>query len=463
MVSVESKNRNLLIVFFSIILSVPIIILFLLASKLRPISDDYCAGSVVTSNGLFGGIFHVYQVWSGDLFSSLITYSLVGMPIRYFNFNLASATPFLLAFVPLSIYFYLKLDLPKTSKNLNLVRLASTFWFYLSCYASVLVFNLDPRVDIFKQVNPELTWGLSLSLTYWQNINSAYIITPGIILLLLHFIFFSNLAVNKVFFYILGPILGVFVGTAGAWIFATYIIFELTFFLYKKIKHLDGENLGLRCLVVITACLTFYFSLNSPGTRNRRGSLTFTSLQDPSFVKFISWVVNGTFEYFFAILLSFTSLTILFFGFINGCLIRFFFGKYKMVSLRKSGYILLLVGITSLMIVRSSEAFAYPAFWHLAGPMNFFLLGIYMVAMSLAPTGIKYGRGKSLSLFIGSTVLMTSIFISAGEQVNLRLMKWNLGASAISGIADIEAQDGYIRQCWDVVKAARNVPERGLL
>ena len=460
------KNRNSVRVFkprYLTFFALPILILFFLSTKLRPISDDYCAGSVVTSHGFIGGVYNVYKVWSGDIFSSIVTYSMVGIPIRYLNFNFVSAIPFIFAFLPLTFFFYLNLKIPKNNAHSTSIRLASAIWLYISCYSAALISSITSKTSIFDQVNPDTALGISLSIVYWQNINTAYLIAPGMLVLFVYFVYFSNSKMNRFLKIGLSILLGLSIGTSGAWIFTTYLVFETFSYVYTKIKNYEYKYKVEKLVCVLFSAFGFYLSLNSPGTQNRRGSLSVTAMQDPNLLKITSWTMDGFFDYIFSILLSWSTLLAFILGFANGYVLKSFLRKIELESIRKLGSVFVIIGIVSVGVVTASEAFAYPAFWHLVGPAGFLWFGIHLLGMT-ANSSNRFNSAIHPAFVIGIGLIFISfIFILAERQVDSRLQKWNLGAAPISGIADIETPGGYIDQCWNNIKSKRVVPKRSLL
>jgi hypothetical protein len=448
--------------FFLACVSTLLVLLVSISLKLRPISDDYCAGSVVTAHGLIGGVAHVYRVWSGDVFSLLITYGLVGIPLRFLDFQIASAIPFILAFFPFAILFYIKFGGREktTSKSKFRMKLASTIWLYLSWYVALWTFNLTPGIDASVPVQPEFMWGMSLSTTYFQNINTGYVLTPGIIILLAYLLFYASHPMARYQVNFLGLLFGLIIGTSGAWIVVTYLVVQISSLIFRKLRKIQVRHVVAELLSMATSILGLFISISSPGTKNRRGALTSTAMENPDLAKLLSWTMGGAFQNLWVMFFSSATFLVILMGVVNGVILSGSIAKPDQKSANTLGFTLLAIGVSSTFVVRASEAFAYPAYWHFVGSMAFILFGIHVLSMSIAIKFISSPKWLGILLLSTTILIVLLTFSSSHKQIDARLAKWNMGPAPISGFADIEAKNGYVDLCWNIIKEERVTPER---
>ncbi|MBT8584882.1 hypothetical protein G6694_09650 [Polynucleobacter paneuropaeus] len=92
--------KNKLLIVFSCLMAIifcMVIWVYFEAYKLRPAGDDYCYGAIAAEFGLFGGVYHWWNTWSGFIFAMFSGTLLVGLPLAFLPFNIASAICFILA------------------------------------------------------------------------------------------------------------------------------------------------------------------------------------------------------------------------------------------------------------------------------------------------------------------------------------------------------------------------------
>jgi hypothetical protein len=135
------------------------------AAYLRPISDDYCLG-LTAQFGLVGGVVHWWNTWSGNLLSMFLGNLTVGLPLLYFDFYFASAFPFLLASIGLSLTLLF-------ISRAYVVRSASKILFSLVIICSWTVFVLAPKMIAWRGHE---SIGLSYGLLHWQTLNGTYVL-----------------------------------------------------------------------------------------------------------------------------------------------------------------------------------------------------------------------------------------------------------------------------------------------
>ena len=429
------------------------------STKLRPISDDYCFAAVA-GQGVFGALTEWYLNWTGDLFGILLSTILIGSSIIHLPWSISSAIPFLTSGIAIGSISYLtyKKSIVSGGKSPLILTLslpvivANTWWSH---------WWISPRLNLNDQ-----TLTLPNTITFWQTINTGYIISLVLILYLLFTLEFNTPRYSMSLSIFVGFILGLS-GMVFAISILSLVFITMTLNLFRKTNKAK-RYYSSRIILILTTLVFLSFAFFSPGTQSRKlllemnpqiENLSINSLLFWTFPEAITtWtdsVINiGT-------LLSFTTFIIL--GFIS---VRYFALSFEW-KYRNWVAQLLLLSILILIISRISEAFAYPAFWHWV-PIYVinFLIVIYISFYFGALLGKKYVDSRT---FVTIVVLLAFVQVvqiySIGfmaSRIDQRYALWSKGSAPLYQIADLyfPPTRGYTDECWDRIGEYRKLPKR---
>lgn len=445
------KNYLYLLLFISILL--PSIFISL---NLRPSADDYCFAEKA-SLGFFEGIYAWWTSWIGHLSGAVILNALVGFPIAEFQWYLASAIPFWITTLSVSLIF--SSFLQKIGINISywkLIVLSSSLWIL---YVSIL--NMKQVIPYNFVIWNEL-YLIASSLFHWQNIGVGYIVV-------LVPIFFSCFILvdnkNKYLSFLLSILLGVYCGFLSFVIVLFSIVsLILALFLYAIIKkQVDKERVIHALIFISTASFCTWLATQSPGYLFRSSTL------EVSFS-----IINNAYEMLIFILPFVLKKFPLFY--LNpaffASVIFFFIVFYKESCLISTRILLIFLVILTtgsfLMfgVIRSSEFFSYSAFWHYTP--NLLLAFLSSPLVSLLLVNIVYKNKRFFRWLTSNVCMLVVVFLVSFftftvlnytyDEVSIRLEQWNQGPAPMPGISDIEDPDGWQMKCWNSVVEYRKVP-----
>ena len=430
---------------------------------LRPIADDYAFG-VVASDGLLASVFSWWNNWSGDLTGMFVLSLLVGMPLAFLPWSLASAVPFLSAsffMAALGLRFQRSCFLNtvgKTYRNVQLIRFTSllaAWWGYW--WLPV------PQTPVESQ-----SYALALAATHWQNVVVGYTMPAGILcwawLSLRDHCDRDSWKHSGAF---LG--FGLLVGFCGP-VFATSSLFLLmtgTVSSWFRKRSFRSKDTAVSVLVGIGTVSGAVCSNLSPGSQYRATQLSTPAPDTALMLRLLREKLPLGFWDWFSAVGSLSSLLVII---VTGGVTYLLAPRLEVTrarSLFRSGCVLLGFALIYSLASRAGELFAYEAFWHLIGPRSFMWLGLVSVGTSLGMfltlrfdlSSIKLSAimvlAVGLYFLLGAVDLMNRQIIDRHEQ-------WELGPAPVYDISDINDPFGGFLQSWEKLTQLRDAPERAI-
>ena len=451
---------NPIFVFLSLFSAFSLVYIAALSLKLRPISDDYCFGSVTANYGFWGGLNFWFTNWSGD-YSSLFSSTLfIGIPLSNFPFALASGATFLIAAALLGIIAFLLYGIIEGSKSLIsltgalLALMSPTLWlvfWWSTSLASMDEFNLEgPR-----------------SIIHWQNINSGYVIPLALaliwVLLLLRF------KVKSKFSLVFSGIgIGAWVGGSGL----VLSLFGVVVALALMITSLAYPRLGvprnyfwLAGPWFLANTIGWLVSFTSPGTQGRRGVISAVdpSIDNRSFADFVDLIFPSSIIEWVELLVAPGTILVFVIVFALGTLLETSTDKDVDRSGFKWSGILLFLSLFLNIVSQAASVFSSDAFWHTTPSALLLFVSITVFALTFGRVSQTWMSAYNIwprSLILLATVLVSigvlnSAFVDASE----RRLLWETGPAQFVGMADIGG-GGYVDQCWGDLGKFRDTPDR---
>lgn len=424
--------------------------------KLRPISDDYCFASTA-GEGLVSATKTWWLTWSGDVVGIFISTAITGWPLVFLKWSVGSAFAFMLAALSLSLVLYLLItEITAMTRNYKWMLVAS-----MSALVPIAWWSFWWITPLLAPTSDEILL-LPNTITFWQTINTGYVITTSIAVV-------CFLAVDRLpqrFASTLMFSAGLVAGLSGP-VLAISLITLALFTLIWLSRHNSAEmsrkkNYFAYIMGGITGLTT---AMLSPGTTARRSVLSQNpTIPDLDLIELLWWTFpQAIWEFMVAILGLGTVLVMLFFGAIGIILSNnikisdFANAKYRFTQL-------LLFSLLLSIFSQISEAFSYPAFWHLIQIyMLIFVLSVYGSFI----IGIRIGKriqrrtpGLVAVTLIATQVAMVLSVLEMGEAIESRYDSWSQGAAPLYQIADIESNPGYVWTCWNNIGKFRDLPDR---
>jgi hypothetical protein len=454
----HSLNRSTLLLFGSLFFIGSSAYLWVVVQslKLRPIADDYCFAAS-TGAGILASTKNFWLTWSGDIVSIFISSAITGWPLVFLKWSVGSAIPFMLAAASLSLVVYrLVSELTSMSRNTKYMLAASVCAFVPIAWWSFWWITplLAPRTHEILQ--------LPNTITFWQTINSGYIVAMSISIV-------CFLAVDRVprrFAFPLMSLAGLLAGLSGLVLACTLITLALCTLVWLFKNH-PMETLRKKNYIayIMGAVIGLLAAMLAPGTRARRDVLSQNPMiPDLDLLSLLEWTFpEALWEFMVAILGLGTVLVTLFFGAIglilspNIALSDFTKIKYRSAQLFVFALLLSLFS-------QISEAFSYPAFWHLVSIYAvIFLLTVYGSFF----LGIRLGKGIqqrtrrfATVLLIATQVAMVLSILQMGDEIAKRYDTWSQGPAPLYQITDIESNPGWVWNCWKTIENFRELPDR---
>lgn len=459
----QTNHPDYLLFCVAICFLLNIIMIGVASVHLRPIADDYCFGSVAQS-GVLGGVITWWNTWSGFIHPMFWGNLLVGLPLLYLPWSLASSIAFLVASILIGIVVIVLLGDSKltTSRKLMLCFMTTCLWW---------VFLWAP--EYFASSNDAIRlmgWGL----THWQTLNATYIVQFQVLIILIFLVIKRKK--NDALTFLTASLLGILSGTSGSseslaillcciCLLCSIKLFPI--FSAKFFGRLFSQKAYPIIIVLcITLCIGLLFSHKfSPGHQVRLSRFTI----DFNFgIQRILSLVQFTVPYSIAIIVktyvSYSSLIVL-------CVttgISFLLARRD--SIFDSGSLLKLAitltgasGFFSLS-TRLAEAFIYSAFWHFSSSFMLIFLSVIFFGLWI---GNKLGK-ISLKVYQQNLIycalflllfLSTSVNVLMASTIMERQERWVLGSAPIFSscnnivVSDIEKE--WVAECWKELNNAR--------
>ena len=423
---------------------------FLFNSRnLRPIADDYCHAAYA-GLGFWSSFQAWYTTWASDVFAVIVNYLLMGFPIIYFPYSIASAVTIFSATVMITFLLYYLLF-----KNLKIFSIIIFYPIVLMSFLSFWVTNtIFFKETIFKN--------LSSMILHWQNINSQYTFLAALLVLIIFFLL--KTVSSQKYHWLLIFLLGFLSGTFGIVLVLT--VFSVLVLYLIKPYLLRDKNLFLRIILFSTGlALGLLFSYFSPGSQARAKILE----NNPNrigldFVALVNWTFPTAVIEWLQGILHFGSLVVVLFGLLAGFLSSHIALRRSFKELAESALTLFILSLFAAVLSQLSEAFTYVAFWHLVIPYLFIYFSLFLFSfLAGMQLDSKFSMNKYLfvSVLTGLALGVSGLGVhKAVTEINERKERWQVGPAPVSGISDIENKEDWIFSCWIEMKKYKGYPDR---
>jgi hypothetical protein len=440
-----------------------------LSLQLRPIADDYCIGSLTREKGVFEALAWWFMNWQGDYASATLVFLLIGLPVAFFPFELASAFSFVLVLGTLSF-----LGTTFLRQTGGFKKFSSSFTVFLGLIIPIAWFAYWWSVTLLVE-NDTVLQG-PRAITNWQGINVQYVL-PVLISTIWAIQISKNLRSWKLPLIITNATgLGLFVGGSGL-VLSLFGVVTGLIFLTLSITPWHRERTWASPAFFgsffLANALGFLVAYNAPGVGIRR-NLHFQNLEDPTLQTFVSGAHGALIEWQSVVFSPGTVLALTIF-ILLGSFASQDENKEKTNWIAFSGWILF-ASLVFNLISQTASHFSYDAFWHLTPTyvLVFFATSLFGYQIGELISGSEQKLGLLARIFAS---LLTFLFIfmvllTALRDTSERLEAWKVGPAPFVGIADIENTDvvygipeendlevGFLG-CWNDLGSMRDVPVR---
>jgi len=431
-----------------------------LSLKLRPISDDYCLGSVTAEYGFWGAQNFWFTNWTGDYSGVFSNTLFVGIPLSYFPFALASGTTLLIASALIGIVALLLYENIAGSKSL--ISLPGVFLALISP-ALWLVFWWSTSLasmDEFNLMGPR-------SIIHWQNINSGYVIPLALAVIWVLFILRFKIK-NRLYLIVNGIGIGAWVGGSGLVISLFGVVVSFTLMIFSLTYPRLGVPRNFFWLSgpwFFANTIGWLVSFTSPGTQGRRGAISAVdpSVDNRSLTDFVELIFPSSIIEWVELLVSPGTILVFVIIFTLGTLLKPNLDKGAGGSGLKWPGTLLLLSLVLNIVSEAGSTFSMNAFWHTTPSALLLFVSITVFALilgRLSQTWISADNLWPRSLMLLATVVVSigvlnTAFVDASE----RRLLWETGAAPLIGMGDIGG-GGYLDQCWGDLGKFRDTPNR---
>lgn len=430
------------------------------ARALRPIADDYCLAAWASEGGLLGGVWTVLNTWSGDALAVTSNILLVGVPLAELPWSVASALPFVIAAAIVAVATVAVLGSQGAYRVRSRVALVlvpviiAMWWAY---------WWLPMRFP--DQVNPlgfPLDQEYAGSVTFWQNINTAYIIVPAtwvIVLVLMWRRVDRPLAPASAFW----AALGVLIGLSGPVSVIGFLILLAVVTAWGLNRRRMSRGRWVRsALLALGAILGVIGAFLSPGNQARASEVVDPPVSQLNGVGGLAeWIIVGATRSWWGMLIGWSSLFVL----VVSGLLAVLVGRRGIDTSRRVmgfGGVLLLVSWCLHVASAGAEAFSYVGFWHVVLPSLVMFWGLVALGWGIA-CAIARGPGSAWTVgVIGASVLLvggSSSLSTMSTAIDRRGSAWASGPAAFGYIPDIDTE--WVKLCQERFARYRELPYRG--
>jgi hypothetical protein len=425
---------------------------------LRPIADDYVYG-VISSEGLFQSVTYLWYNWSGAITDSFVGSLLVGLPLAFLPWPLASSISFLTtAVVMVSLNMRLQTtwglatstDMFRGSFLVRFTALLAAWWGYW-------------WLPISPTPVASENYAIALAATHWQTVVSKYSMTFG--LLVWMWLTVQNWRTANRWYWIPTYIVsGLIVGFNHSVLAIASVIFIFVYSVCVLLRERGLSNKFLMSLLIgIGSAAGATWSHFSPGSRYRESILADTTV-DFSLVRQLTlevvpaavkdWALAITGWNSLVVVVVIGGVTYLFAPRVN---------PKEAKSLARTSCVILGFALVYSLASRAGQLFAYEAFWHAIGPRSAVWLGLTVLATSVGAL-LAHHSETVLTRLVVACVLTIGVYFLVGaidlmnRQIIDRYEPWQLGPAAVYDISDTENEDwmGW----WLELRSLRDAPER---
>ncbi len=429
---------------------------------LRPILDDYCWGAATARDGLIGGMSTWYRTWTGDLVAVGLNTLLVGMPLVYLPWALASAIPTVVAASCVGVLVLVLIW--RTSETGHLQRRVYVLLVPIALLLWIAYWWVPRTFGSWTAIEQ-----MADEVSVWQNINAAYVV-PTAIVLTAWLVMSRPGAYRRALTWCLAcAVLGLFTGLAGYSIAVTALTVVAITTLWRLIRRVAprGVRLAGGLLFTATTVTGIAISYFSPGAQARAAVLAATPvLPSKTPLSLASWIVPESAATIFRSLTN------------TGALCVFVIAAVVAVVLRSGGWradrhrvgvltaAMAGIAVVNVCVARASEAFAYPAPWHYVGA-SVVLFAFVVILGVYAGLWVSDAHGsRRLSVWVvvlvGMLAMVPVAFAVASQSARLseRESQWQHTSAPFGDIMDLGTPNHYTTTCWWEIGQARAIPYR---
>ncbi len=470
----EKSEFRFLVILGTLVLGILSIYVIFMSRLFRPIADDYLV-SAHSQNGPFQATWYWYQTWSGDLISGFNNSLLVGIPVLNFDWSISTAFPYWVTVTLLA--FTILLTLSRVTVSLNF----SKRWLIAVSALGIMLTNVmwisfwwtSPSLG---SPNPEI----AVAATMWQNVTVNYVFDQYLFIFLmltsgfwkLHQLTFKNAA----YAILIGIVAGLSGIVSGLTFLTLCIIGMIRFRFFGKFNRgskidlikVKSGNAPFNFLLVVAAfcALALYVALNAPGLANRASVETDFSIPNKTLTVLINYVIAPALSSWYDGISSAGSFVVLFASIGVGAAAtrRTSNSHLELRELHTIGAIFLSASILESVFSRLSEAYSYPAYWHLVGPRSLMFTGILVTGLAIGfhfDSTLNYGiRILTFPVLIATSLLMLGSAFYFSSVIEERHQKWNLGPAPVFAVPDIDEAWRY--GCYLEISVIKSSPPRSL-
>lgn len=415
---------------------------------LRPIADDYSIG-VFASQGLMRGAMSWLSLYTGDVVAVLTNLLVVGLPLVYLPWSLASAIPFFATSLAVL-----------TPIALLLVRSGPSIWKKLAFSVPILFISYwaywwtSAVSEFFPYSRPE-----ALSASFWQNVNASYIITLGLLTSSWIALEVFNISDQRLRFMSWGA-LGLVTGFVGPVIGITAIVMSALLAVVRSREENSWRTSFSSCYTILgaSAMLALTASYLSPGTQARLQlfpsrdlnlELVWSSLTAAGSA--VTLWIQGIFTpgtLTVLVLVSTTTFGAALLGVIS----------FKAKAAFKFSIALTAASLVFAVTSGVAEVFAYPGYWHVLPSRVLWwwaivvfgaTIGVWLSSRSLSAWGKTAIEGASLAALLAAILSLTAFANTAAA----RAVVWTEGPAPLFPLYDRESPE--VSERWQTLQRAR--------
>jgi hypothetical protein len=425
------------------------------ARYLRPSVDDYCIAARA-GQGVIGGFVQDWQTYSGFVTPSFLTNALVGVPLVRLPLWAASAVPFMLGALAMTL-FVLVLATRSMTREPKVRRLLIALTVAPIAAVSWWAF-LWTSYTASGQAAPQ---DVALAVTHWQNINTAYVI-PVALIAALGLVLYGRTFNRGWVAVACGALLGLASGLMGPTFALAVVVFAVGLVLTL---WLTAPEEARRVLArIVSVCLFTAIGLGvsfaSPGTHLRMDNNFGVSVgvNSESLPAWIIRVFPDTYQAWGQAFIHWGTVLVLVVSVALGSLaihsgLKFRREVVAPQTVALLGLSLILAGATLV-----GDTVAYGAYWHqtsvqvvVFGATVSMGLWVATEARNLAATWwtalILIVVATGLTCYTGAVIDMTSSIVE-------REQRWSVGPAPVGDAIDDRELWG-LDQCWQEVLTLR--------
>ena len=428
--------------------------LFLIASNLRPVADDYCLAGVANVGPIDYFIF-----WYGNFIADISTltgnYLFIALPAVFLPYGIGTSVTFFVCLFLLSAVIAKFLNVKTATKHQQIFSLIVIFYF--ACLSWIAYWFVLGRGNSGDEISRGTVGDMVFfgSILNWQAANINYVVLPCIALLIYSKMFTKSFSTwNPLLVALLGLVIG-----GSFYVLSSVFILLITvqiFFSFFKHSDLTFRNFKNEIIVLIGALVSLAASYFSLGARTRRSNY----MQDVSFSSIPKTAVDAIFTwfstpYFPAILVTFV---------LGAALYRIFSTLgIKQFELDVQKFIVtpFILSILTFVVTKVSELFAYKAWWHELSSRTFLYIavlnfGFYCMQLLVNRFMLEF---SSLELVIIASAIFIAVYSvkQSGDSITERKVRWEKGPAQVTLNMDpFDRETAWVEKCWKQLEEKRN-------